>query len=371
MARVAVAMSGGVDSAVAAALLVEQGHEVIGLTMNLWPDWLSSSNGATRACCGVSAIDDARAAAGVLGIRHYVLNLREAFEREVIGYFVDEYARGRTPNPCIACNQTVKFRILLDKVDGLGCDLLATGHYARVERNAAAGRFELLRAVDPRKDQSYVLYGLTPAQLERLRLPIGGYAKPEVREMARRFGLPVADKPDSQEICFVPSGHYADLVAARRPDAARPGPILNQAGAVVGAHAGIGRYTVGQRRGLGVRGTGPHYVVDVDPARNTLIVGGPEALLRRYVLVDRVNWIVPPPPPEEVTVRVRHAAADVPARLLLDGDGRVAVEFETPQRAAAPGQAVAFYDGVRVLGGGIIEREETQREEMSDDEQPH
>ena len=367
MARVAVAMSGGVDSAVAAALLVKQGHEVIGLTMNLWPDWLPPADGATRTCCGVSAIDDARAAAGVLGIRHYVLNLREAFEREVIGYFVDEYARGRTPNPCIACNQAVKFRVLLDKVDGLGCDLLATGHYARIERNATTGRFELLRGADSRKDQSYVLCALTPAQLERLRFPVGGYAKPQVRDLARRLGLPMADKPDSQEICFVPSGHYGDLVSARRPDAARPGPILDQAGAVVGAHAGIGRYTVGQRRGLGLAADAPQYVVDVDPARNALIVGGPDALLRRHVLVDRVNWIVPPPPPRQVTVRVRHAAADVPARLLLDGDGRVAVEFETPQRAAAPGQAVAFYDGARVLGGATIEREEMQREEGGDE----
>jgi tRNA-specific 2-thiouridylase len=373
MARVAVAMSGGVDSAVAAALLVQQGHEVIGLTMNLWPDWLPSGDGATRACCGVSAIDDARAAAAVLGVRHYVLNLREAFEREVIGYFVDAYARGRTPNPCIACNQAVKFRVLLEKVDGLGCDLLATGHYARVELSATTGRFELLRAVDPHKDQSYVLYALTQAHLERLRFPVGGYLKPQIRELARRFGLPVADKPDSQEICFVPSGHYGDLVAARRPDAARPGPILDRAGAVVGAHAGIARYTVGQRRGLGVPGSVPRYVVDVDPVRNMLIVGGPDDLLRRHVVVDRVNWIVPPPPPERVTVRVRHAAADVPGRLCLRPDGRVEVVFETPQGAAAPGQAAAFYDGARVLGGGTIEREESlrQREEMRDHERPY
>ncbi|MDR7417566.1 MAG: tRNA 2-thiouridine(34) synthase MnmA [Armatimonadota bacterium] len=371
MARVAVAMSGGVDSAVAAALLVHEGHEVVGLTMNLWPTWVPPSDGASRGCCGVSAIDDARATAARLGIRHYVLNLREAFEREVIDYFLDEYARGRTPNPCIACNQAVKFRVLLDKVETLGCESLATGHYARVTHDAATGRHLLLRAADARKDQSYVLYALTPAHLARLRFPVGEYTKPEVRALARRFDLPVADKPDSQEICFVPRGHYGDLVAARRPEAARPGPILSADGAVLGTHAGVGRYTVGQRRGLGVAGAVPRYVIDIDPERNVVIVGGPGDLVREDVVVDRVNWIVPPPPPERVTVRVRHAAADVAARLRMRDDGRVDVLFESPQRAAAPGQAVVFYDGERVLGGGIIEREVLGREEMIHHGGPH
>ncbi len=358
MARVAVAMSGGVDSAVAAALLSEQGHEVIGLTMNLWPSWVPPSDGASRACCGVSAIDDARAVARQLGIRHYVLNLREAFERAVIDYFCDEYAKGRTPNPCIACNQAVKFRVLLEKVDAMGCDLLATGHYARVARDEETGRFVLLRAADPRKDQSYVLYALTQAHLARLRFPVGEHPKRDVRELARRFGLPVADKPDSQEICFVPTGHYGDLVASRRPEAARPGPIVDRAGAVVGAHTGIARYTIGQRRGLGLAGEEPHYVVDIDAERNTLVVGGPDDLLRSHVVLGRVNWIAPPPPPATgVTVRVRHAAADVPAALRLRADGHVDVEFAAPQRAAAPGQAATFYYGDLVLGGGIIERE--------------
>jgi tRNA-specific 2-thiouridylase len=369
MARVAVAMSGGVDSAVAAALLVEQGHDVVGLTMNLWPTWVPPADGASRACCGVSAIDDARASASVLGIRHYVLNLREAFEHAVIDYFVDEYARGRTPNPCIACNQAVKFRVLLERVAALECDLLATGHYARIAVDAATGRHALLRAVDARKDQSYVLFALTQAHLERLRFPIGGYAKPEVRDLARRYGLPVADKPDSQEICFVPTGRYGDLVASRRPHAAQPGPILDLTGSVVGTHGGIARYTVGQRRGLGVASDAPQYVVDIDARRNAVVVGGPDDLLRSQVMLDRVNWIEPPPPPASVTVRVRHAAVDVPAALRLWPDGRVQVLFDTPQRAAAPGQAVAFYDGDRVLGGGIIEREELTRGEMTTDEQ--
>ncbi len=370
MAKIAVAMSGGVDSAVAAALLVEQGHEVIGLTMNLWPSWLKEPEGNVQTCCGVGAIEDARAAARTLAIRHYVLNLREEFERAVIDYFCDEYARGRTPNPCIACNQAIKFRILLEKVEGLGCEALATGHYARIDRDAATGRYMLLRAADPVKDQSYVLFGLTQGQLARVRFPVGEYRKNEIRALARRFGLPVADKPDSQEICFVPAGHYGDLVAARRPEAARPGPILDRAGGVVGVHSGIARYTVGQRRGLGLAATVPQYVVDVDATRNALVVGEAADLRRARVRVDRVNWIVPDPRPGDypragaqpsgVTVRIRHAAADVPAAIVVLPDGSVDVTFASPQRAAAPGQAVAFYDDQRVLGGGII-RESWER----------
>lgn len=354
MAKIAVAMSGGVDSAVAAALLAEQGHEVIGLTMNLWPSWLKEPEGQGQTCCGVGAIEDARATARSLKIPHYVLNLRQEFERAVIDYFCDEYARGRTPNPCIACNQAIKFRVLLGKVDGMGCQALATGHYARIDRDAATGRFVLLRAADPVKDQSYVLFGLTQAQLGRVRFPVGDYRKNEIRALARRFDLPVADKPDSQEICFVPAGHYGDLVAARRPQAGRPGPIVDRTRGIVGVHDGIARYTVGQRRGLGLAADTPRYVVEVDAARNTLVVGSSADLLRGRVRVDRVNWIVPPPPPAGVTVRIRHAAADIPAVLDMLPDGSVDVAFTSPQRAAAPGQAVAFYDEQRVLGGGII-----------------
>lgn len=360
MAKIAVAMSGGVDSAVAAALLADGGHEVIGLTMNLWPSWLKEPEGNVQTCCGVGAIEDARATARTLRIRHYVLNLREEFERSVIDYFCDEYARGRTPNPCIACNQEIKFRILLEKVAGLGCEALATGHYARIERDAT-GRFALLRAADPVKDQSYVLYGLTQAQLARVRFPVGDYGKDQIRAFARRYTLPVADKPDSQEICFVPSGHYADLVAARRPASGRPGQIVDRTGVAVGTHDGIARYTVGQRRGLGLTASAPRYVIDIDAARNTLVVGAAEDLLRARVRLDRVNWIVPVPRPgayphagAQVSVRIRHAATDVPAALTVLADGAVDVEFFSPQRAAAPGQAVAFYDGQRVLGGGII-----------------
>jgi tRNA-specific 2-thiouridylase len=355
--KLAVAMSGGVDSAVAAGLLVADGHEVVGLTMNLWPDWLPEPDDAFKACCGVSAIDDARAVARRLGIRHYVLNMREEFEREVIGYFADEYARGRTPNPCIACNQSIKFSLLLRKVRALGMDGLATGHYARVSRDAATGRMGLWRARDRHKDQSYVLYGLTQEQLPSLQLPVGDFEKDQTRAMARELDLPVADKPDSQEICFVPRGSYADVVRRLRPEALRPGPILDTSGRVVGEHHGIARFTIGQRRGLGVAAGAPQYVVAIDPGRDAVIVGSADDLLCTELTADGMNWIAiaPPEEPLAVTARLRHASHDVDATVIpANGGADVRVRFAAPQRAAAPGQAVVFYDGDRVLGGGTI-----------------
>ncbi len=354
MARVAVAMSGGVDSAVAAALLVGEGDEVVGFTMNLWPTWVPQADGG-HGCCGIGAIDDARSVARTLGIRHYVLNLRSEFEREVIGYFAAEYARGRTPNPCIACNRAIKFTLLLQRVLGLEMDALATGHYARVERTPA-GRFRLLRAVDRHKDQSYVLSCLTQDQLAHLRLPVGAYTKRGIREIARRHALCVADKPDSQEICFVPSGDYSQVVARLEPQAVRPGPIYDLAGRLMGEHRGMARYTVGQRRGLGIRGSRPWYVVKVDPARNALVVGDEASVRCPELVAGEVNWIAIPSLEEErsVMARIRHAAADFPAVIAPHGPGRVRVRFEEWPRAAAPGQAVAFYDGDVVLGGGVI-----------------
>jgi tRNA-specific 2-thiouridylase len=346
-------MSGGGDSAGAAALMVAGGHEVVGVTMNLWPSWVPETGG--QGCCGIGAIDDARSVARTLGIRHYVLNLREAFEREVIGYFASEYARGRTPNPCIACNRSIKFDLLLRRVRALGMDLLATGHYARVDRGPD-GRFRLLRALDPRKDQSYVLTSLTQDQLAHLCFPIGDHAKPEIREIARRYGLCVADKPDSQEICFVPGGDYAAVVERFESQALRPGPIYDLRGRHLGQHRGLARYTVGQRRGLGLAGRNPWYVAQIDPARNALIVGGAEAVQCSELVADEVNWIAVPglDGDRRVMVRIRHASADVPAVIAPGPRGRVTVRFETWPRAAAPGQAVAFYNGDVVLGGGVI-----------------
>jgi len=357
VAKWAVAMSGGVDSSVAAALLAAEGHEVVGLTMNLWPAWLPEPDDAFKACCGVSAIDDARAVAHGLGIRHYVLNMRDEFERAVIGYFAGEYAVGRTPNPCIACNQAIKFSLLLQKVTALGLDGIATGHYARVERDPVSGRYRLLRARDQHKDQSYVLYGLTQAQLGRVWLPIGEHTKGQVRELARQFALPVADKPDSQEICFVPRGSYTDVVARFHPDALRPGPILDTAGRVLGQHQGIARYTVGQRRGLGPGLGEPKFVVSIDPQRNAVIVGDEQDLLCEELSAIDANWIAIDSldAPRRVTARVRHASRDVEA-IARPGTraGEVVVRFAQPQRAPAPGQAVALYDGDLVLGGGTI-----------------
>jgi tRNA-uridine 2-sulfurtransferase len=357
MGKWAVAMSGGVDSAVAAALMVAEGHEVVGLTMNLWPDWLPEPDDAFKACCGVSAIDDARAVARRLGIRHYVLNMREEFERSVIGYFADEYARGRTPNPCIACNQSIKFSLLLDKVTTLGLEGVATGHYARVADDPASGRRLLLRARDPHKDQSYVLSGLTQGQLRRVRFPVGDQTKPQVRALAKLSGLSVADKPDSQEICFVPRGSYTDVVARFRPEALRPGPILDTSGQVIGEHQGIARYTIGQRRGLGLSGTEPRYVVGIDAQRNAVIVGDADDLLCDELTASDVNWIAVPSLDalRRVTARLRHASGDVEALVRPSTrGGDVVVQFAQPQRVPSAGQVVALYDGEAVLGGGII-----------------
>ena len=353
MTRVAVAMSGGVDSAVAAALLVSEGHEVVGFTMNLWPAWVPPGEGG--GCCGIGAAEDARSVARALGIRHYVLNLRAEFERDVIGYFAGEYARGRTPNPCIACNRAIKFDLLLRRVGGMGIDLLATGHYARVDR-APGGRYRLLRAADARKDQSYVLAGLTQAQLARVRFPVGDYAKPQIREIARRHGLCVADKADSQEICFVPRGDYAAVVERFEPGALRPGPIYTVDGTYLGQHQGLARYTVGQRRGLGIGAGRPWYVARIDAAGNALIVGDAQSVRCPELVAEDVNWIAVPglAEPRPAAVRIRHASADVPAVIIPAAGGRVIVRFDEWPRAAAPGQAIAFYDGNVVLGGGMI-----------------
>jgi len=362
MAKLAVAMSGGVDSSVAAGLLAAQGHEVVGLTLNLWPEWLPEPDDAFKACCGVSAIEDARAVCRRLGIRHYVLNMRNEFERAVIGYFVDEYAQGRTPNPCIACNQAIKFSLLLGKVTALGIEGLATGHYARLGRDEISGRYVLLRGRDRHKDQSYVLYGLTQPQLGRVQFPVGHLTKEETRQHARAWGLAVAEKPDSQEICFVPRGSYTDVVARFHPEAMRPGPTLDLQGRVVGEHQGLARYTIGQRRGLGVTASVPRYVVGVDRTRNALIVGDEDDLLCSELVASNVNWVAVPSleMARPVTARLRHASRDVDATAFPGSHAsEVVVRFTQPQRAAAPGQAVVLYDGEQVIGGGLVTQSRT------------
>ena len=347
-----VAMSGGVDSSVAAALLLEQGYQVVGVTLRLWTLEDPLAPRLRRRCCSAQDTEDARAAADLLGIPHYVLNFERPFQARVVDYFVEEYARGRTPNPCLACNQHIKFGPLLDYARALGCHYLATGHYVR--RRLGPQGYELWRARDAHKDQSYVLYMLGQEELARTLFPIGDYTKEEVRALARRLGLPNADKPDSADICFVPDGDYRSFLRQRLPVA--PGPIVDRQGRVLGQHTGIVDYTVGQRRGLPARGGGrPLYVLAVEAAANAVVVGDEEELYAWGAECEGLSFVSGRPPAGalEVEAKVRYRAPTVPALLTVAGE-RGEVRFQEPQRAVTPGQALAFYQGERLLGGGLI-----------------
>ncbi|MCC7416935.1 MAG: tRNA 2-thiouridine(34) synthase MnmA [Acidobacteria bacterium] len=350
-------MSGGVDSSVAAALLAEQGYDVIGLSMQLYDQ--SEQHRRFGGCCTLEDLHDARRVAAAIGIPHYILNLERQFDTHVVSNFVREYAAGRTPLPCAHCNSDLKFAALAERARGLGADRIATGHYARVECDEAAGRYRLLRGLDPAKDQSYFLFSLTQDQLGRAQFPVGGIEKTEVRARARQLGLAVADKPDSQEICFVPDHDYASFVARQAPEVRRGGPIVDEQGRVLGGHAGLHHFTVGQRKGLGLSrsSTGaPMYVVALRPAGREVVVGPRPSLERTRLVSTGVNWIDEAPRawrPASVQIRHRHAAA--PARVRALDDGRAEVEFDEPQIAVAPGQAAVFYDGDAVLGGGWID----------------
>jgi tRNA-specific 2-thiouridylase len=354
---VAVAMSGGVDSSAAAALLLDAGCEVIGLTMNLFglPGGICESE-LLRSCCGAAARRDAGAVAAALGIPFYVADFRRTFAKAVIEDFVAEYRRGRTPNPCLRCNRFVKFGPLLRRAERLGASVVATGHYARVERDSGSGRWLLRKGLDPDKDQSYFLYPLSQAILARTLFPVGGLRKPEVRSLAEKRGLPVARKPESQEICFIPDDDYAGFLRERAPEAFRPGEIVDPAGRTIGRHSGIGHYTIGQRKGLGIAAPRPLYVVGIDVPANRITAGPNETLFRRRLVVEGLTWVgiegLTAPRPASVKIRSRHAEA----RALLHpwAEGTVIVEFERAQRAITPGQAAVFYDGDIVLGGGTI-----------------
>ena len=351
--RVLVAMSGGVDSAVAAALLHRQGYEVAGVTLRLYTQTDGAALRSKRACCGVEDVADARAAAQRIGIPHYVLNMEREFEREVIDYFVGEYAAGRTPNPCLACNERVKFATLLDRALAMGFDRLATGHYARIERDG--DRFRLLAAVDERKDQSYVLYTLDQVALARTLFPLGELPKSETRRIAADLGLPVADKPDSADICFVPAGDYRALLRERGVEQ-RPGAIVTAAGDEVGRHDGVAAYTVGQRRGLGLPGPQRRFVTAVDAASNVVTVGSAEELACSGLVASRPRWVAGPPAPgEPLGVRVRYHQATTPAAVTTIDDDSFRLQCERPVRAVAPGQAAVLYRGDEVVGGGTIE----------------
>lgn len=357
--RIVVGMSGGVDSAVAAALLKEQGYDVIGVTLNLSPK-VDGEDAWERddSCCGLSASEDARRVADRLGIPHYVLNFRDVFAEKVIANFLGEYRRGRTPNPCIRCNDHIKFGTVLLKARALDADLVATGHYARVETDRETGRRVLRKAVDLRKDQSYVLYVLTQEELKRTVFPLGELTKQETRELARRFNLPVASKPESQEICFVSERNYGDFLMKLAPDIAQPGPILHVDGRVIGEHRGIAFYTIGQRRGLGVVSHDPLYVVDVDAGSHTIVVGPEEALFDRDLVADEANLVSVEDltSPRPIKARIRYRMTDADALVSQPERGLLHVEFAEPQRAITPGQAVVCYDEDVVVAGGTISR---------------
>ncbi len=358
---IAVAMSGGVDSAVAAGLLVRAGYPVVGITLRIWPDQRPTDmDERFDSCCSPAAVADARSVAAVLGIPHYVLNYEAEFDREVIQPFAGAYLRGETPNPCVACNARLKFGSLLRRARGWGANGVATGHYARITQDPVTGRYLLRRAVDPRKDQSYFLFGLTQEQLRAATFPVGDLRKEETRQIARELGLPVAEKPESQEICFV-RRDYREYLRERVGASIAPCASRDTRGTVRGRHPGLAFYTVGQRRGLGLGNPLPLYVVDLDPARNEVIVGEDGDLWVRDAEVVNTNLIAPPclDAPLRVLAKVRYAHPPAPATISPQAEGHILLTFDAPQRAVAPGQAAVFYDAADpglVVGGGTIRR---------------
>ena len=349
-----VAMSGGVDSSVAAALLSSEGLTVTGLSMQLYDQ--SDAQDSFGSCCSIDDLHDARRVAHRLGIPHYILNFEREFHREVVTPFADEYSAGRTPIPCARCNSNLKFSTLLERAQGLGATHLATGHYARIDRQDD-GRYLLRRGADHDKDQSYFLFALTQAQLARALFPVGTLTKSEVRTHARRIGLGVAQKPDSQEICFVPDGDYAAFIEQERPDIARTGTLVDEAGHTIGTHGGVHRFTVGQRKGLGISAPQPLYVLRIEADAGRITVGPRSALGKTQFTVSSANWISGAPPVswQRATVQVRHRHRPAPGRVRALEGFRAEFQFSQPEPAVAPGQAAVFYDDDLVLGGGWID----------------
>lgn len=353
MPTVVVAMSGGVDSSVAAALLVQQGYPVIGMMLRLWSEPGSECD---NRCCTPDAMAQARRVAALLDIPFYAIDAQQTFRDTVVQAFLDGYAQGITPNPCLVCNRQVRWRFLLQRALALGADYLATGHYVRLQRDAY-GHTSLYRGADQHKDQSYVLHVLNQAQLKHALFPLGDYTKPQVRELAHAFNLPVAERADSQDLCFLGKGSYRDFLSRHAPQTQEPGPILDQQGNPLGQHDGLANFTIGQRKGIRIAASQPYYVLGKDVATNSLIVGPQEALGGTDLYANQVNWLdsIPPDRPKRLQVKVRYKAQAAWGLVTPIGEDRVQVNFEQPVRDITPGQAAVFYEDERCLGGGIIQ----------------
>jgi tRNA-specific 2-thiouridylase len=351
--RIVVAMSGGVDSSVAAALLVEQGYEVIGLMLRLWAE----PGGAANRCCTPDAVADARRVADQLGIPFYVRDYKDTFKHTVVDFFIEGYAQGVTPNPCVVCNRDIRFDKLLKEALSLGGDYLATGHYAWVQQSDD-GTFQLLKGIDPTKDQSYILYTLTQERLAHVIFPLGRHTKAEIRQIAEAKKLPVFNRPDSQDLCFLGQGDYRAFLQRRAPEVVQPGPILNSNGEVLGEHQGLAFYTIGQRKGLGLASPAALYVLRMDSATNGLIVGTVDELGQTELTAGQVTYVSgrPPTGPVSITAKIRYKAKGVEATLLPLPDTHARLNFPTPLRDITPGQAVVFFEDDQILGGGIIEK---------------
>lgn len=356
--RVVIGMSGGVDSSVAAYLLKQQGYDVIGVTMQIWQDKSKEAVEKEGGCCSLSAVEDARRVCAKLDIPFYVMNFKEVFEKLVIDYFVEEYMLGRTPNPCIACNKFIKFDALLERSMALDAEYVATGHYARILYNENLKRYIIRKSAAPDKDQTYVLYNLTQDQLKHILMPLGDYNKNQVREIARELGLGTANKPESQEICFVEDNNYGRFLSERRGSEINPGLFVDTKGKKLGIHKGIAHYTIGQRKGLGIALGKPMFVVEIIPEKNLVVLGDEEEVFTRELIASKMNFITLEKleEPIEVKAKIRYSAKEAAAKVILLDDDRVKVIFDEPQRAITPGQAVVFYQEDVLVGGGTIEK---------------